>query len=63
MFVVALIASFIALSESKKVTLEDSSDKAKERCEDNWSCCGKFIKTELLLQSTQGKCMENVLVM
>ena len=60
MFVVALIAAFIALSESKNVTLEDFSDKAKERCEDKWSCCGKVYTNRAALaihsRKFHGKC-------
>ena len=53
MFGVMLMAAFIALSEPKKVTLEDSSDKAKKRCEgfglDKWSCCVKVYKNRVAL--------------
>ena len=53
MFGVMLMVAFIALSEPKKVTLEDSSDKAEERCEgvgqDIWICCGKVYKNRVAL--------------
>ena len=63
-FGVTLIAAFIALSESKKVTLEDSSDEAKEKCEhvgqDIWICCGKVYKNRVALaihaRKVHGKC-------
>ena len=51
MFGVILVAAFIALSESKKVTTEDYSDKAEERCAglDKCSCCGKVYKNRVAL--------------